>query len=229
MTVTRAHSRPTQISDEGELSLNDILHDQQPGQDLVNLRESALRGSARAERALVAQLTPLVRARVKRVLTKQRFSSLNSDSEIVDDLSQEVWVAVFEKGARTLRTWRKDAGLSLENFIGLIAERRTLSALRATRSRVTYEPLPASRAEHLPAMIIDPESHASARQQLLMLVERWERSTGTILSLERLLLREAAPVTVGGAHLSRDAAYARRSRLLRRARGYVAELNREGS
>src|SRR4051812_48339802 len=101
-------------------------------EDIASLARRALEGDPIALSSLVATLTPVVQARVARTLLARRslLAGGRSVREEVEDLSQEIFLALFDRNARVLRSWEPERGLSLLNFVGLVAERQVLSFLR---------------------------------------------------------------------------------------------------
>ena len=102
----------------------------------------ALGGDAGAARRLFRELSPVVHARVARILVKRRGAARGRDlRQEVEDFTQEVFVALFDDNAKTLRRWQPELGLSLKNFVGLVAERQAISILRnGRRSPWTEDP-----------------------------------------------------------------------------------------
>src|SRR5262245_25583265 len=100
---------------------------------LVELVARAARRDPAAARELVKLLHPVVQARVARVLWRTRGAAGRDLRQEVEDMSQDVFAFLFQDGARALRAWEPERGLSLANFVGLLAERRTLSTLRSAR------------------------------------------------------------------------------------------------
>ena len=109
--------------------------------DLTTI-EQALAGDRRAVKRLIDHVTPVIQARVARALLKDpRGRSRGSVREEVADISQEVFAALFADEGRVLKTWDPDKGLSLQNFVGLVAHRQTLSILRTgKRNPYTEDP-----------------------------------------------------------------------------------------
>jgi len=95
------------------------------------LLHRALAGERSAMDALVKGLTPIIQARVGRVLLK---SGANRGPDRIRqevlDFTQEVFLALFTDNANALRNWSPERGLSLANFVGLIAHRKALALLR---------------------------------------------------------------------------------------------------
>lgn len=199
------------------------------------LLSRALAGDEPALARLVDRLTPVVQARVARTLllsgSPERRSGLRQQ---VEDLAQEVFLALFRDGARVLRSWEPERGLSLENFVGLVARRRALSFLRSGRGGARAEEpagdgeleriAPAGGAER------GPERRAVDRDQLRRLLRRLEEELSPLgWHLFQLLLVEERPVdeVERAIRMSRDALYAWRSRLRRRARGLLDEIGQK--
>lgn len=95
---------------------------------------ASLAGERDASRRLLDQLTPVIRSRVLR--TMKRLSGEASHSVFdCDDLMQEILLLLFAHDGRLIRAWNPDRGLSLENWVGLICERRVANFLRGARRR----------------------------------------------------------------------------------------------
>src|SRR5881227_559933 len=110
-------------------------------EETMDLIRRVLAGDPAALARLVAVLTPVIHARVARTLLAHR-SLLASGRDLrqeVEDQSQEVFLALFRRDARSLRSWQAERGLSLENFVGLMAERRVKSFLRSGRQNPRKE------------------------------------------------------------------------------------------
>src|ERR1700710_2002550 len=126
-------------------------------EDTSGLVRQALTGDQTALTRLVALLTPVIQGRVARTLLARRYRLAGGRDvrQEVEDLSQDVFLALFSRDGYVLRTWQAERGLSLENFVGLIAERQVLSFLRSGRRNPwKEEPLLASDE-------LDPEAPES--------------------------------------------------------------------
>lgn len=183
----------------------------------------ALNGSSAAVRALVESLTPVVRARVARVLLRRSGAAQGRDvRQELDDLTQDVFVALFEQKGKVLQSWSPDGGLSLANFVGLVAERRTHSTLRSRRqspwSEDPTDPVDFQRSrESGPG----PEGRIAERDLLRAVLERLRAGLSPKgLRLFELILVEQRPVPEVCAAMNMKAAavYAWRSRLAKQAR-----------
>lgn len=92
----------------------------------------ALEGDRNAARALVGILTPAIQMRTTRVLV-HRLSRTRDIRQEVLDLTQQVFVHLFENGGHALRQWDPERGLSLRNYVGLIAEHQAAALFRSQR------------------------------------------------------------------------------------------------
>ncbi len=196
----------------------------------AGLVQRALAGDQTALSRLVAGLTPVVQARVARTLLARR-SRLGRGRDVrqeVEDMSQEVFLSLFSRSAHVLRSWQAERGLSLENFVGLIAERQVVSFLRSGRRNPWKEDPTA--AEDLDAIDPDrgPEEVTASREQLSLLLERL-REKLCPLGHQLFVLLFVQEMSVGErmaeSGLSADAVYAWRSRLRRLAQQLLAELS----
>jgi RNA polymerase sigma factor (sigma-70 family) len=194
------------------------------------LLDAALGGDRRALHALIHRLSPIVQARTARVLL--RSGGARDVRRDVEDHTQDVLAQLFADGGRLLRTWRDEGGLSLENFVGLIAERRTISALRSGRRNPWREE---SASDELPDAGSDapgPERDVAAREELSRLLARLqELLTPLGLLLFNLLYVEELDTAqvCARTELSPDAVYAWRSRLRRTARQAREQLKAEAA
>jgi RNA polymerase sigma-70 factor, ECF subfamily len=199
-------------------------------EDTVSLVREALAGDQTALTRLVARLTPVIQARVARTLLARRWH-LGSDRNVrqeVEDLTQDVFLSLFARDGRVLRSWEAGRGLSLENFVGLVSERQVVSFLRSgKRNPWKEEPSPVEDLD-VPALDRGPEEVTASREQLRLLLERLRgklsplgRHLFELLFVQELSLTEI----MASSGLSADAVYAWRSRLRRLAREILAELS----
>lgn len=171
---------------------------------------------------MVARLTPVIQARVARALLQWRNGGAASRSlrQEVEDFVQEMFLLLFTNDGRVLRCWDEVRGLSLENYVGLVVERRMTSILRTgKRNPWTEEPTASEQLELVPSLDAT-ERTAASREQLGQLVGRLrEELTPLGRHLFQLLfLEDREPAEVMAATgLSADAVYAWRSRLKRLA------------
>ncbi|MEM6796066.1 MAG: sigma-70 family RNA polymerase sigma factor [Acidobacteriota bacterium] len=186
--------------------------------------EQALGGDAPGLRKLIDRLTPIVQVRVARVLLRRR-PSLHGQQlrQEVEDLIQDVMLSLFTAGARVLRLWDPSRGLSLANYVGMVAERHAATILKSRKKTWPAELRPDEELDG-PTDRQDPEQQAAARQtlgQMLALLERELSDQGfelfKLLFVEELTVPEIRERT----GLSDDAIYAWRSRLRRKTRSLM--------
>jgi RNA polymerase sigma-70 factor (ECF subfamily) len=184
----------------------------------------ALSGDSASVRALVALLTPVVRARVLRALARRYPNSERDMATDVADFTQEVFVALFTADSKALRAWDPERGLSLRNYVGLLAQHRVAEILRklswqrqADETEFDESSLRATFQE--PAS--DVEASSSSQEQLRRLLEHLEAklSTRGLEMFERLYVQgQSIEQVCAETGLSADAVYQWRSRLSKFAR-----------
>ncbi|MFP5285083.1 MAG: hypothetical protein ACLGI9_05030, partial [Thermoanaerobaculia bacterium] len=142
-------------------------------EDSAGLVHRALAGDQTALTRLVAGLTPVVQARVARTLqARRRLGSGRDVRQEVEDLSQEVFLSLFARDAHILRSWQAERGLSLENFVGLVAQRQVVSFLRSGKRNPWKEDPTEMEELDVPAPALGPEEITASREQLSLLLER---------------------------------------------------------
>lgn len=198
---------------------------------MADLVRSALAGDPTALNRLVAVLTPVIQARVARTLLAHRFLLAGGRDvrQEVEDLSQDVFLALFSRDAHVLRDWQAERGLSLENFVGLVAERQVRSFLRSGRRNPRKED-PSIPPEELKAEVPEPgpEKIAAGREHLDLLLDRLREELSPLgwWLFELLFVQDLSVNEVRDASgLSADAVYAWRSRLRSLARKLQAEMS----
>lgn len=196
----------------------------------VVTRDDAIRGDHAAIRTLVGRIVPIIQARVARCLACHgRPEARRNVREEVADLTQEVLASLFAHGGRVLAAWAPEKGLSLNNFVGLVAQREALSLLR-TRRHSPWTEEPTEDMGPLLPVISGPEERLASRQALGAVLSWLEAHLSPLgLELFELLIvqdLDAAEV-VERTGLSRDAVYAWRSRLEKLIRQRVAALDDE--
>jgi RNA polymerase sigma-70 factor (ECF subfamily) len=200
-------------------------------EDMAGLVGRALAGDPAALNRLVAVLTPVIQARVARTLLARRFRLAGGRvvRQEVEDLSQDVFLALFSRDARVLRAWKPERGLSLENFVGLVAKCEVLSFLRSSRRNPWPEDTSLSEDE-LDAETEDPgpEEIAASREHLALLLDRLYENLSPLgwRMFELLFVQDLSQAEVEAVSgLSADAVYAWRSRLRRLAQKLQAEMS----
>lgn len=194
------------------------------------LVDNALSGDGQAVRALVDHLTPVIQARVARGLLRSVRRAAGRDvRQELEDIAQEVFVALFADRGRVLRTWSPEKGLSLRNFVGLVAERQTSSILRSgKRSPWTEDPTEAPDLDRAGGTEQETERRVISRDLFTVVLDRLRTElTPKGLHLFELLMIEqrAVPDVCAVTGMKPDAVYAWRSRLARRVRAIAKEVS----
>jgi len=194
----------------------------------ADLLADTLAGQPRAARALIDLLYPVVQARVARVLMRSAGGRRGNARQEVDDLTQEVFASLFEHGGKALRSWDPQRGLSLPNFVGLLAERCALSVLRSgKRTPFSAAGDEERQLDRLPEPGPGPEPAAMSRQLLELLLDRLRLALSPLgFHLFQLLyMEDRRPEEVAASvRMSSDAVYAWRSRLRKLANHLATEL-----
>jgi len=202
-------------------------------EESVALLRAALDGDGRNGRAverLVALLTPVIQARVARTLLIRGWGGGGRDlrSE-VEDLSQDIFLRLFANNGRVLRRWKRERGLSLENFVGLVSERYVKSFLRSVRRNRSKE-VPTANEDFVDVRVAEPdaERRAAGRELWQLLLDRLRRRVSPkgweIFDL--LFLQErSVPEAMAATGLSRDAIDKWKSRLRELALELMSELS----
>lgn len=201
-----------------------------PARAELALVRRAVGGDADALRALVHLLRPVVQTEVAWSL--QRFAPRGrgrDPRQETADLVQEVFLALLENDARILSAWDPARGRGLGSFVQLVARHQVASVLRShKRCPWTEDPTP------LDDMALDPEPSPEARvvdvdeARRVMDELRGGLSTRSAMMFEGLYVQEREVDDVCQEFaLTRDALYAWRSRLKRRAQDILQRLGRE--
>lgn len=138
----------------------------------------------------------------------------------VEDLCQDVFVALFADDCRRLRMYRGDRGCSVASWVRVIAARTTLNVLRRDRPETSLD---GERAPRLTDPGPDPLERMLARADrarfdaLIALAE--QLSPRDRLLLEMIYLRGMrAPAIAAALQVDRGVVYVRKNRLLKRLR-----------
>lgn len=181
----------------------------------------ALSGDTPALRRLVVALTPIIQARVTKILNRRARHAVGRNvRQEVEDLSQEVFLLLFAENAKVLSSWQPERGLSLKNFVGLVAERQTLTILRSGKKSPWKEDPTLAADLDGEDPVPGPEARALSRQHLRRLLERLHCELSPLgRHLFDLLFVRETPVAevTRRTSMSPEAVYAWRSRLRRLA------------
>ncbi|HVJ94897.1 MAG TPA: hypothetical protein VM580_34180 [Labilithrix sp.] len=189
----------------------------------------ALAGDRTALRTLVDQLAPVIWSRVTRMARRGRRTSEES-RQLGEDLTQEVFAALFQDDGRALRAWIPERGLSLESYVGLLAEHQAASILRSGRRSAWRED--ATSDDTLVREVGSTDSHAArilARDTLLRVLDavRAELSPRGVQLFELLVIEERSVEEVSTVMgMTTDAVYAWRSRIGKLATRVAFDIER---
>jgi RNA polymerase sigma-70 factor (ECF subfamily) len=210
------------------------INAQRTTEEAADLVRRALTGDPAALNELVAVLTPVIQARVTRTLLarRHRLAGGRVVRQDVEDRSQDVFLALFSRDSRVLRDWQPRRGLSLQSFVGLVAERQVLSFLRSPR-RNPWREDPSLMDEELEreSPEILPDDFVASRELFSLLLDRLREALSPLgwRMFELLFVQELSQAEVEAASgLSADAVYQWRLRLRRLARKLLAEVSGKG-
>jgi RNA polymerase sigma-70 factor (ECF subfamily) len=198
-----------------------------PPSDTRELVARAIARDRRAIDALVAMLAPVVHVRVARTLERSARCGRRDVRQDVEDLVQEVFSALFANGGRVLQAWDPERGASLINFVGLVAEHHVASILRSSRRQPWGREIASSDTLEI-ASPVSPEGPVASRQLFARVLDRLRGEVsprGLELFYALVVHEEPLDAVCARFAMSADSVYAWRSRLLKRARAILVELN----
>lgn len=197
-----------------------------PTADLV---ARAIARDPAAVRALVKSIGPVVHGRVAKALMRRR-STRDQRRDIaqeVQDLSQEVFLALFDDDARALRAWTPERG-PLGGFVALIADHQVYSIFRSGRRRPWSDDIDVvAEPDATGSDAQNPETRVASKQALDNLLDRLraELTPKGFDLFTRLYVEEQSVETVcADLGMTADAVYAWRSRLSKLVRGMAGEI-----
>jgi DNA-directed RNA polymerase specialized sigma24 family protein len=197
--------------------------------ELIRQTLSGAPEGKQAARKLLGALYPVVQARVARVLWRTRRAADRNVQQEVEDMTQDVFRALFDGGGRALQAWDPARGLSLPNFVGLLAERHAVAVLRSDRRNPWTEvPTVDSAFDRYEADGANPEPQVRSRELLGALLDKLRVALSPLgLHMFQLLYMEERTVdeTAAATSMSTDAVYAWRSRLRKTVAALAAELS----
>lgn len=191
----------------------------------------ALAGDPQATRTLVDRFTPVIQREVALALLRYSSASARKRNprQEVEDITQEVFVALMENDGRVLRAWDPARGRTLRSFIGLVARREVASILRSgKRNPWTEDPtLTDEISNALEPDAATPEILYSSRELMLEVSKRVaERLSVQGHELFQLVVLEGATVdeVASLTGLSKVAVYKWRERLAQLVKTIAAEV-----
>lgn len=179
----------------------------------------ALAGEPRLHRLLVDEVRRVVGRRVRRLLFVRRGTA---GLAMVDDLTQEVLVELFDRDARRLRAWDPARGANLCTFVDRVTTHLVLSWLRSPRR--SAGPESACAPEDFGALACaspGPERDVGARELVDRVLGAVNRSLDARDAdlFQALVVDEDDIEALSGTHgLSAGALYVRRCRMRKLAR-----------
>lgn len=194
-----------------------------------NIVERAIAREPEAVRTLVGLLRPTIQSRVARALLRSLRGRTRgrSAAQEVEDMTQEVFLSLFDDDAKALRAWNPER-LPLRAFVGMLAEHQVASIMRSGRRRPwREEDEGAVEPDTVSTVASEPESIVASNELLSTLLARMraELSPKGLELFQALVVDEQAVEDVCAAHgMTRDAVYAWRSRLTKVVRKIAIEL-----
>lgn len=191
---------------------------------------SAIAGDAGALTELLGIATPVVQARVARALLRRpdaRGRDIQSD---VADLTQDVFVALFTADGKALKAWDPARGLSFANFVGLLAQRRVSSVMRARTAHLHTEPIEQDAMNEVIGSAPLPDTVAISREILARLLERLQAqlsARGMELFQRLFVAQESVEEVCAHMDLSANAVHQWRRRLGQAAEAALREIKAE--
>jgi RNA polymerase sigma-70 factor (ECF subfamily) len=146
----------------------------------------------------------------------------------VEDLVQEVFVALFADDARALRAWDPTRGMSLVNFVGLVAEHQIASLLRSGRRNPwTEEPTVSDALDRSLGAVDAEDERVHSRELLVRVLDRLraELSPRGMVVFQLLIIEDrGADEVAAQVGMTVDAVYAWRSRFGKLVRRLADEM-----
>ena len=197
----------------------------EPNAELV---QRAIDRDPAAVHQLVKALSPVVQGRIAKALMRRRgpHGRRRDVAQEVEDLTQEVFLALFDHGGRALRAWDPKRS-PLGAFVALIADHQVFSIFRSGKRRPWTDDIDILHAPDTAASSAsDPEALTASKQALDSLLDRL-RADLSVRGFElftRLFVEEQSVETVSAElGMTADAIYAWRSRLAKVVRTLAAE------
>lgn len=174
-------------------------------------------------RAFVERLTPVIQSRVNAALVRRK---RGSRTEVLD-LTQEVFRALLDDGAKILRSWDPERGASLAGFVAIVAERRVASILVSGRKSGAREDPQDTEELQKSDPGPTPEMHTISHDLLERILDQLRaRLSDRGYEMFHLFFVEEADVQTICARtgLARDAVYTWKARILRMVKVIAGEL-----
>lgn len=191
--------------------------------------DRALAGDRAAQRALMQALMPFVQRRVNAALMRRAAAGGGRPvRQEVLDLTQEVFVALFEHDARALRRWDPNAGASLTTWVSRIAEHVVASVMRSgKRSPWTETPVESMALERAAGHSQSAHEAVADRQQLGALLDLLSAELSPLgyeLFVELVVEQREVDEVCKARNMTSNAVYVWRNRLKKAAHDALARL-----
>jgi RNA polymerase sigma factor (sigma-70 family) len=193
--------------------------------DHEDLVRRAIAREPAAVHALVTVLRPTIQVRVARALVRSTRARRSAAQEI-EDMVQEVFLALFDQDAKALRAW-DPARAVLPAFVSMIAEHQVASIMRSGRRRPYRDEEDGGVEVDAFTGGVGTDAIVESQELLDQLLEalRAELSPKGLelfymLFVDELAVEEVCEKTA----MSRDAVYAWKSRLGKLVKQLAAEL-----
>lgn len=134
----------------------------------------ALSGDRASAHALMAALLPAIQRPINAALMRRAAAREGRPArQELLDLTQEVYVALFENDGRALRSWRPDGGASLTTWVGRVSAHQVASILRnGKRSPFTETPTEAESLERTSELSPSVHGRVAGKASLDRLLDR---------------------------------------------------------
>lgn len=189
--------------------------------DETTLLAACIDGDRRALDAFVSRYSRLVYFHVNNTLRRLRGQL---DTELADDLYQQVFVMLLEDDRRRLRLYQPDKGCSVASWIRIITIRAVINVLRRQRRTVSLddESRPIAVADEGADPFATLTAGGDQRWEALLPVVAAKLSGSDRLLLDLVYTRRLDAAAIAAAlQIKRSQVYVRKNRLVRRLRRHA--------
>lgn len=192
------------------------------------LISAAIRGQRKALNELIDLLTPVIQFRAARAVLKYfpAHSNIDVKSE-VEDLTQEIFALLFQHQGKLLRQWQPSKGASLQNYVGLITQRRAINLLRSRKKIDAHEQqseeayLEISSVENPESTTISEHIFEALIKKLLPSLTQNGKQIFYLLFIKQLPIVDVSKML----DMNEQAVYAWKSRLREKSRTILKRLD----
>ena len=141
--------------------------------EIPKLLKLVLDREPNAARQFVEMISPIIHARVGRVLRRRNVAQCHDVQQEAMDLTQQTYANLLKNNGHLLRSWDPERGMSLANYVGMIAEQTAEAATRKRSEEVWRSNVEITGSSDL---VIDssrtPERLAAAQEILAAISSR---------------------------------------------------------